>query len=161
MTCCSTSRIVCCLPSTPYRRDVFRRARRPPLAVEPGGDGRDEGDQIGEPVRGVVLGQVHHFDEASLCLQERLQLGKADAREPVPVLHHDAGDMGVFEECQQPWTAVVHPGGDRFDLLDHLIPPCRAVVRQPGGLALQVVLVRGRGDAGVDRHALRARRRLL
>src|SRR5260370_3735422 len=142
LTCCSTTCIRVPRPLGVSRclqhpHDYLRLALRSPLPVKASAKRVDNRREVHQQVLSPVLGLVHDFDSPSLGLEQRLELAKPKASEPVFVLHHDQADCLVFKEGEQLGTGVIHAGPHLFDHFRHLVAACRTVGYQPLSLTIQ------------------------
>ena len=81
------------------------------------------------------IARIDRLDAPSLVLQERRDIAVAEAREPVPMLHHDDAHLRVGEQLLELGPLVVEARGNLGHLSHHLIAARRRIVAQALHLA--------------------------
>lgn len=121
----------------------------PPLAVATAAEDLDDGEEVvGELLLcGQVCGVEDEQADAAL-LEDVFQQLEGKAAQAVPGGHHDFSESSLVCGVQKGEQPLALPVDARADVGDELV--VWVLGQQEVGLALQVVLLLGRGDAGVD-----------
>src|ERR1051326_3902924 len=95
-----------------------------PLPVQPCTERRNTTREISQQCFRIMVRGIHPFDDMPLNRKKCVDVGKAKACQPIPMLHNHLCDGCIFQEAEQFLAAIVDAGG-------HLLVHCISLLAEP------------------------------